>query len=136
MKETQVLNTSNMGITRRLHIIRAHHLHYSSLLEDYRKAVVFIRDTPNPAMESEPEDTKQMSKKLLEKECNTLLSEINRLEMGRNMQDKRLKNVMHLVFSTVNIKDSQRMQRLTEAAVRDSAAVSSFSSEPIHKAGS
>ena len=61
------------------------------------------------------------SRKLLEKECNNLLVEIERLEQARSMQDKRLKNVMNLVFSTVNIGDSKRMQELTEAAVRDSA---------------
>ncbi|KAK1225976.1 hypothetical protein PQX77_011044 [Marasmius sp. AFHP31] len=121
--ETTVLKTSNMQITRSLHIIRAHHLHYYSLLEDFRKAVLFVRHTPNPAMDSESEELRTFSKKLLEKECDTLLSEIGRLEMGRNMQDKRLKNVMNLVFSTVNIGDSRRMQDLTEAAVRDSAAV-------------
>ncbi|KAK1236101.1 hypothetical protein PQX77_000691 [Marasmius sp. AFHP31] len=112
-----------MQITRSLHIIRAHHLHYYSLLEDFRKAVLFVRHTPNPAMDSESEELRTFSKKLLEKECDTLLSEIGRLEMGRNMQDKRLKNVMNLVFSTVNIGDSRRMQDLTEAAVRDSAAM-------------
>ncbi|KAL0068934.1 hypothetical protein AAF712_003927 [Marasmius tenuissimus] len=121
--ETTVLQTSNMQITRSLHIIRAHHLHYYSLLEDFRKAVLFVRHTPNPAMDSQSEELRNFSKKLLEKECDTLLSEIGRLEMGRNMQDKRLKNVMNLVFSTVNIGDSRRMQDLTEAAVRDSAAM-------------
>ncbi|KAG7087460.1 hypothetical protein E1B28_013426 [Marasmius oreades] len=121
--ETQVMTTSDMLITRRLHIIRAHHLHYSSLLEDFRKAVLFILNTPNPAMDSLPDKDRLNSQSLLVKECNHLLSEIDRLERGRRMQDKRLKNVMHLVFSTVNIGDSRRMQDLTEAAVRDSAAM-------------
>ncbi|KAL0563537.1 hypothetical protein V5O48_018530, partial [Marasmius crinis-equi] len=121
--ETQVLSTSNMRITRGLHIIRAHLLHYTSLLEDFRKAVYFVLNTNNPAMDAESEETRDFSKTLLEKECHNLLSEIDRLEMGRRMQDKRLKNVMNLVFSTVNIGDSRRMQDLTEAAVRDSAAM-------------
>ncbi|KAK0194621.1 hypothetical protein F5146DRAFT_925341 [Armillaria mellea] len=121
--ETSVLDPSNLFLTRELHIIRAHHLHYSSLLEDMKKAVVFIRDTPNPAMDTLPEEDKQFSRTLLEKECRNLLSEIDRLEMSRRMQDKRLKNVMNLVFSSVNINDSKRMKELTEAAVRDSAAM-------------
>ncbi|KAK0460693.1 uncharacterized protein EV420DRAFT_1533668 [Desarmillaria tabescens] len=121
--ETSVLEPSNIFLTRELHIIRAHHLHYSSLLEDMRKAVAFIRDTPNPAMDNLPEGDKQFSRTLLEKECRNLLSEIGRLEMSRRMQDKRLKNVMNLVFSSVNINDSKRMKELTEAAVRDSAAM-------------
>ncbi|KAI3608815.1 hypothetical protein WG66_003813 [Moniliophthora roreri] len=121
--ETQVMTTSDMRMTQSLHIIRAHHLHYTSLLEDFRKSILFILNTPNPAMDSLPELDRAFSRKLLEKECNHLLSEIDRLEMGRMMQDKRLKNVMNLVFSTVNIGDSRRMQDLTEAAVRDSAAM-------------
>ncbi|KAJ7481617.1 hypothetical protein FB451DRAFT_1236610 [Mycena latifolia] len=121
--ETQVITTSNLLLTRELHIIRAHHLHYSALLEDFRKAVDFVRETPNPAMDACPEEERVFSRNLLERECKNLLGEINRLEMGRRMQDKRLKNVMNLVFSSVNIGDSKRMQQLTEAAVRDSAAM-------------
>ncbi|KAJ7747969.1 hypothetical protein DFH07DRAFT_830716 [Mycena maculata] len=120
--ETRVINTSNLLLTRELHIIRAHHLHYSALLEDFRKTVVFVQDTPNPAMDALSDEERLYSRRLLERECNTLLNEIDRLEMGRKMQEKRLKNVMNLVFSSVNIGDSKRMQQLTEAAVRDSAA--------------
>ncbi|KAF5343049.1 hypothetical protein D9758_011150 [Tetrapyrgos nigripes] len=124
--ESEVMASSkNMHLTRSLHVIRAHHLHYSSLLEDFHKSVEFIWKTPNPAMDdpSIPENVKIYSRKLLEKECNNLKIEIERLEAMRSMQDKRLKNVMNLVFSTVNIGDSKKMQELTEAAVRDSAAV-------------
>ncbi|KAJ7704297.1 hypothetical protein B0H17DRAFT_1039206 [Mycena rosella] len=121
--ETKVITTSDLELTRELHIIRAHHLHYSALLEDFRKAVDFVRATPNPAMDARPEEERMFSRNLLERECKNLLNEIHRLEMGRRMQDKRLKNVMNLVFSSVNIGDSKRMQQLTEAAVRDSAAM-------------
>ncbi|KAF7343483.1 hypothetical protein MVEN_01781200 [Mycena venus] len=121
--ETQVINTSDLHLTRELHIIRAHHLHYSALLEDFRKAVDFVLNTPNPAMDSLPEEERDSSRRLLQRECKNLLSEINRLEQGRAMQDKRLRNVLNLVFSSVNIEDSKRMRQLTEAAVRDSAAM-------------
>jgi hypothetical protein len=98
-------------------------------------------------MDSLSDEDRLWSRNLLKRECDHLLSEISRLEMGRVMQDRRLKNVMNLVcavfqrpstlsardcdiliatvqvFSSVNIQDSKRMQRLTEAAVRDSAAM-------------
>jgi hypothetical protein len=90
-----------MLLTQELHVIRAHLLQYASLLEDFKKSVLFVRDTPNPAMEAD-EITPEMRKRcrdLLHEECNNLLSEINRLEMSRVMQDSRLTNVMHLVNS-------------------------------------
>ncbi|KAJ8522411.1 hypothetical protein ONZ45_g1008 [Pleurotus djamor] len=123
--ETRVIKTSEMALTRELHIIRAHHLHYSSLLKDFAKSVRFVLDTPNPVMDADniTEEVKKQSRQWLERECNNLLSEIERLQKGRKMQDQRLKNVMNLVFSSVNINDSKRMQRLTEAAVKDSAAM-------------
>ncbi|KIK67895.1 hypothetical protein GYMLUDRAFT_155325 [Collybiopsis luxurians FD-317 M1] len=123
--ESQIIHTSdvNMDLTRNLHTIQAHLLHYSSLLEDFQKSIDFILDTPNPAMDSLPEEERLWSRKLLQKECNNLLTEVKRLEKSRMMQERRLKNVMNLVFSTVNILDSRRMQDLTEAAVRDSAAM-------------
>jgi len=118
-----VITTSEMMLTQELHIIRAHLLHYSSLLEDFRKTVIFILNTQNPALEGLSDKDREFSKNLMHRECSNLLVEIERLEMSRRMQDKRLKNVLNLVFSSVNILDSQRMQRMTEAAVRDSAAM-------------
>ncbi|KAK1231177.1 hypothetical protein PQX77_005703 [Marasmius sp. AFHP31] len=123
--ERKVMESSEVYMTRDLHFIRAHHLHYASMLEDMRKSVRFILTTPNPAMDSAniTPEKKTFSSKLMEKECNHLLYEIERLERQLHMQDSRLKNVMNLVFSTVNIDDSSRMQQLSEAAVRDSAAM-------------
>jgi Mg2+ and Co2+ transporter CorA len=43
------------------------------------------------------------------------------------MLTDRLKNVMDLAFSTVNINDSQQTRQLTEATVRDSAAMKQIS---------
>jgi hypothetical protein len=81
-----------------LHVIRAHLLNHTSLLEDFRKSVQFIKDTPNPAMNAESKaPEKETSRELLIKECDMLLSEIERLEMSRDMQNKRVKNVMDLV---------------------------------------
>jgi hypothetical protein len=97
MQETQVINTSDLQLTRELHLIRAHHLHYSALLQDFRKALEFVLNTPNPAMEALPEEERARSWRLLQRECNNLLSEISRLEQARSTQEKRLKNVMNLV---------------------------------------
>jgi len=84
-------------MTRQLHSIRAHLLHYASMLGDLRKSVQFILKTPNPAMDAFEDGSKESDRKLLEKEGNNLLREIKRLEMLRRMQDHRLENVMDLV---------------------------------------
>ncbi|RXW19715.1 hypothetical protein EST38_g6150 [Candolleomyces aberdarensis] len=112
-----------MNLTQELHIIRAHHLHYSSLLEDFRKTVEFIRDTENPALADLSEEERDWSLTIMARETSNLLGEILRLEKSRRMQDRRLRNVMNLVFSSVNIDDSKRMHKMAEATVRDSAAM-------------
>jgi hypothetical protein len=99
LQESRVIVTNDMALTQELHVIRAHLLHYASLLEDFRKSVLFVCNTPNPAMDADSidDETRARDKDLLEKECGNLLAEIDRLEMNRIMQDKRLQNVMHLV---------------------------------------
>ncbi|KAH7921423.1 hypothetical protein BV22DRAFT_1019395 [Leucogyrophana mollusca] len=123
--ESRVISTNDIHLTRELHILQAHLLHYTSLLQDFHKSVTFVLLTPNPAMDSPTYDTQKRedSKELMKKECDNLLSEIDRLEGRRAMQSSRLKNVMELAFATVNIEDSKHMRKLTEAAVRDSAAM-------------
>ncbi|SJL10692.1 uncharacterized protein ARMOST_14084 [Armillaria ostoyae] len=93
-------NTSDIFITHELHIVRVHCFQFPSLSEDVRKAVLFLLDTPNPAMDTLPLEEQRFSRTLLEKECRNLLSEIHRLEMSRRMQDQRLKNALNLMFST------------------------------------
>ncbi|KIM41609.1 hypothetical protein M413DRAFT_445584 [Hebeloma cylindrosporum] len=121
--ETRVIETSEMPLTRELHIIRAHHLHYTSLLDDFGKHITFIRETHNPALDHLSAEEKQFSKRIMERECANLLTESKRLKAELYMQERRLKNVMGLVFSSVNISDSKLMREMTEAAVRDSAAM-------------
>jgi hypothetical protein len=101
-QETRVISTSNTVLTQELHVIRAHQLHYSSLLDDFRKTVEFVRTTQSPAMESFPPEIREHSAELMERECFNLQNEINRLEKGRQMQDKRLMNVMNLVGASSN----------------------------------
>jgi hypothetical protein len=78
-----------------LHIVRASLLHYASLLENFPKAVFFLGNTPNPAMQDHPDFNE--SAQLMHRECDTLVSEIKRLEMFRGMQEMRLENVINLV---------------------------------------
>ena len=92
-----MISTTEMPLTRELHIIRAHHLHYLSLLEHYTKHVLFIKNTPNPAMDAIEEEERKASDKLLHRECDNLLNEIKRLVSELSMQERRLKNVMALV---------------------------------------
>ncbi|KAJ7653276.1 hypothetical protein DFH06DRAFT_1205186 [Mycena polygramma] len=128
--ESRVIATTDMTLTQQLHVVRAHLLHYASMLEDFRKSVVFVAETPNPLLEHASENEAESiagAKELMRRESTNLLNEIARLEQNRSMQDNRLKNVMNLAFSSVNLEDSRRMQKLTEAAVRDSAAMKQIS---------
>lgn len=134
-----MLSPHNIWFTQELHKIRAHLLYYVGVMEDFHNAVIFLQETSNPVMDTWSEEERQNSKYLLEKECRILLTEIDRLKRNRDMQDKRLKNVMGLVysfpsllasilrlhiqaFSSVNAEDSRHMACLTEISLRDSAA--------------
>ncbi|KAF8874421.1 hypothetical protein BD779DRAFT_1566722 [Infundibulicybe gibba] len=107
--ESRVITTNDMHLTQELHVVRAHLLHYASLLQDLRKSVAFVLETPYPALDNpslfSPEE-KAWSLELMKKECGNLMNEIER---------------------SVNLEDSKRMQALTEAAVRDSAAMKQIS---------
>ena len=94
-------------------------------------SVNFIEETPNPAMESESLTDKQRETKLMGCECKNLLSEIDRLEKRREMLSSRLRNAMDLAFATVNINDSTQTRTLTQASVRDSAAMRQVSFFPV-----
>jgi hypothetical protein len=82
-------------MTRELHVIRAHLLHYDSLLQDFRKSVEFILETPNPAIT--PSHEAEQEREILEREAGNLFSEIKRLQVSRMNQNKRLQNVIKLV---------------------------------------
>ena len=91
------MDTSDMNLTRELHIIQAHLLHYSSLLDDFGKHMTFIRDTHNPAMDHLSSEDRQFSKRIMERECANLLTECKRLKSELSNQERRLKNVIGLV---------------------------------------
>ncbi|KAF9444895.1 hypothetical protein P691DRAFT_735815 [Macrolepiota fuliginosa MF-IS2] len=123
--ESKVIDTGRWKITQDLHVIRAHQLFYASLLGDFKKSVEFIRKHQNPAMSSDRIDKhdREISKMFLERECDNLVQEIDRLTKDLLMQESRLKNVMNLVFCSVNISDSRLMRDMTSAAMRDSSAM-------------
>jgi len=123
--ESRVLVTNDIHLTRELHIIRASLLHYTSLLDGFRKTVQFVCGTPNPAMEGD--EQREESSKIMDRECNTLISEIDRLEMFRKIQEMRLENITNLAFSSVGFEDSRDMRRLTESSLRDSAVMKQIS---------
>lgn len=127
--ESKVLQSNNIELTRELHILQAHLLHYQSLLHNFEVSVQFIAKTHNPAMDSSDvsDEHRKESKELMKTESENLLSEIDRLERRRTMLSNRLKNVMDLAFATVNIEDSSETRKLTETTVRDSAAMKQIS---------
>jgi len=99
-KESKVIDTGKRKINQDLHIIRAHQLYYTSLLDDVRKTVEFIRKHKNPAMDSKKlESERELNDLFLERECDHLILEIDRLTKDLGMQQSRLKNVMNLVCS-------------------------------------
>ncbi|KAF8338642.1 hypothetical protein F5887DRAFT_889727, partial [Amanita rubescens] len=115
--ETDKIQASSAEFTDGLHVTRAHLLFYSYLLSTFKRTVSFISNTPNPAL-PDSED------KLLSQECATLLETIERLDKECTTQATRLKDIMDLVSTSYRHSfDSKNTQRMTEAAIRDSAAM-------------
>ncbi|OAX31584.1 hypothetical protein K503DRAFT_805956 [Rhizopogon vinicolor AM-OR11-026] len=113
--ESDVLTESRVEHTRDLHTLQAYLLFYESLLHGFQLSVSFIEKTPNPAMESELffDEQRKTSNEIMKKECDNLLSEIDRLQKRREMLSKQLQNVMNLAFANVNIRDSASMRQVT-----------------------
>ena len=98
IQEGTVVETTDFDLTQELHVIRAHQMHYFSLLEDLKKTVNFVQETANPALESLTDKEREFTVTLMKRERENLLGEVDRLEKERDMQESRLRNVMHLVF--------------------------------------
>ena len=92
-----MLKAAEMPPARELHVIGVYHFHYLSLLDHFAKHVIFIKNTPYPAMDDVKEEERILSQKLLDRECDNLLNEITRLRSELGMQKQRLENVMALV---------------------------------------
>ena len=87
-----------MRLTQEFHSIQAHHLQYSSLLDDYDKAVKFIMDTTNP-MQDNPsftDEDRALSQRILQKECENLTNETYRLKRQAQLLEGRLTNAIAL----------------------------------------
>ncbi|KAF8527528.1 hypothetical protein BU17DRAFT_81731 [Hysterangium stoloniferum] len=125
--EISVFRTHDVAFTQELHKVQAHLLSYEPFLDDFSNAVLFLRNTHNPAMDSLPQKERRESKDLLQKECRNLLLEVDRLKMNRKIQNNRLKNVMGLAFSSVNADDSKHMKKLSERSLEDSAVMKQIS---------
>ncbi|KAG2148844.1 hypothetical protein DEU56DRAFT_909159 [Suillus clintonianus] len=122
--ESKVLG-KRIELTRDLHI-QAHLLHYQSLLHNFEVSVSCIKNTNNPAMESDDFNVKRAGR----------FAET--YEEGKRESTQRNKSSTKTVFDAeqpieecdgpcfcdcLNIDDSTQNRRLTEATVRDSAAM-------------
>ena len=107
-QESHALNMDKRETSHELHVIRARLQYFRDLLVTFRKSVEFVLKTPNPAMQvpagvndqADFEMRKSHSEELMQRECKTLLLEIERLERTREMMELRLRNVMALVRVT------------------------------------
>ncbi|KIK64875.1 hypothetical protein GYMLUDRAFT_71238 [Collybiopsis luxurians FD-317 M1] len=111
--ESQIMHSADTELMRDLHTLQSYLLYYPSLLEDFRSSIVFILNTPNPAMDLYPEEH-DLSQLMLRKECYTLLTEVERLQRNCTMGEKRLDNV-------INLAGLEATRKYAEAAIRDSA---------------
>jgi len=93
------MTSNDLEFTEELHIVRAHLLHYESLMDEFRKTVEFVAKVDSPALDDDSPEDKKTTRGLITRECENLLRDIKRLERNRMMQDRRLKNVMDLVRS-------------------------------------
>ena len=78
-KETEAKRSDDIELAKELHLIRSHLQQYASLLEDFRKSVVFVLDTRNPSLSNHElftPDEREKSQKVMQRECNHLLNEI------------------------------------------------------------
>src|SRR5258705_4261823 len=100
-QETRVMITTDIKLTHELHVIRAHQLHYTSLLDDFEQHINFITKSSNPMLENSrfTDQDRTYSKDTMRSECRNLLIEIERLKKGLKIQQKRLTNVIGLVCS-------------------------------------
>lgn len=93
--------TTDIKLTHELHVIRAHQLHYTSLLDDFAQHINFIMESSNPMLNNSrfTDENRTYSRDTMRSECRNLLIEVERLKRGLRMQQKRLTNVMGLVCS-------------------------------------
>ncbi|KAJ2922588.1 hypothetical protein H1R20_g14492, partial [Candolleomyces eurysporus] len=108
----------DMLVSGELPRIRAHHLHYSSLLDHFIKAVDFVQETPTPFMTASNFDQALVDENasLITRECKNLRHEIERLQAMLYQQEQRLKNL-------ITATDGEYMREMAQATTRDGAAM-------------
>jgi hypothetical protein len=95
-----LVKSDDASLTQDLHLIRAHLLHYESLLRDFQSTILFVQDTPFPALQNSKmytEEERLRNEEVMKRESESLLMELQRLETSRMRYEWRLKNVMDLV---------------------------------------
>ncbi|KAG6836425.1 hypothetical protein H0H93_008067 [Arthromyces matolae] len=117
--KADIMRSSNLYLLEELHVIHVRHLQYTPLLEDLRKTITFLINTPNPALDALPESEKVSNRELLAKECNTLIYKVSRLETSLKILDEDVKNTSNLALSSVNIHDSRRSIAISDASMKD-----------------
>jgi len=112
-QESDVLTESRVEHTRDLHTLQAYLLHYESLLHGFQLSVSFIKKTPNPVMESQDicDEQRSTSNELMQKECDNLLSKIDRIEKRQEMLSRQLKNIIDIALAS-DIRDSASMRQV------------------------
>lgn len=103
--ETRVIHftVADVQLSPQLHAIRAHLTYYDDLLDEFLQSLDFIGRV---GVAKNRDDT-ELGEELLKKELQTLESQVKRLKRQRDMQDSRLSNVMKLVMSMLNLKETQ-----------------------------
>ena len=111
--------TTDIRLTHELHVIRAHQLHYTSLLEDYAQHMNFVIESSNPMLDNPrfTDEDRKYSRDTMRTECRNLLLEIERLKNGLKMQQKRLTNVMGLVSSFLFVLAPPQFNELTLSGI-------------------
>ncbi|KZV83553.1 hypothetical protein EXIGLDRAFT_728203 [Exidia glandulosa HHB12029] len=106
--ETTAKDKEKVGeieITHELHGIRSALLLYHRRLKDFHNSVDFILKHPNPAFAGDSPDMLK-SQGLMTRECEYLLSEVERLQDTRDMCQQRVDNTVELVYHTLTVRDS------------------------------
>jgi hypothetical protein len=103
-----------------LNSLQSYLLQYQTLLHDFKKSWVFLKENPNPAMSAFDCGAIEA---IMMRECNNLLSGIDKLERKCLMFIERLKNATALSFAAVNVEDSSQTHQSTNATLPDSAAM-------------
>ena len=101
----RVISAAEIPLTREMRVIREHQLHYSALLSDLNKNIVFIWDTYNPCMDGAALSDRHLSKALMKRECGNLMTETKRLQDELLTQQQRLTNLMDLLSTLIFVFD-------------------------------